>query len=304
MYDLTNKEDKDYIDTLALFDEPIPFYNLKIYSPLIKNVIRVGDNNYRKALSTINSDASFYFGKDCNVDLLTFLIMTQKEERDRILLEYEKYCLENYEKLNEKFINNYSLFQATKNLNSYINGYDSIKVILSLIFRCKLSDIDYNVIPDEGMSLIIKPNLVTINKERFEELRNIICEITNTNKITYKDREEKKETKDEDIEYKSVDPAFAERVKEYFRNRKAMKKKVRKKDEEKQDKIFKMLNVLRYVANVRGYDIVKNYNIYQLTDAYKYINCDVRFKFDLAVGSSGYAGEDFKITDIKEMISE
>ena len=52
MYDLTNKEDKDYIDTLALFDEPIPFYNLKIYSPLIKNVIRVGDNNYRKALYT------------------------------------------------------------------------------------------------------------------------------------------------------------------------------------------------------------------------------------------------------------
>lgn len=264
MYDMKDKYDRYYVLQHALFNEPIDFYGFNLYCPTIKDILKMGERKYTELLSPILSDLSFYVGDD--------------SLNSDDLLEH--------------------IFKQRK--NNIIGGFntpilfDFLKESLSYFFKLPCESIDECV----GNSIILlsenKSTIIDIKK--FKELRDIICEITKTKIYTYLDIKKK----ESEQKIYSSDPIMNERIKRY-ENAKKISEKAKEKTE---NKVVELYNVMSFVCNHKGYEVVKEYNIYQLLNTYEFINADTSFKFNLKIASSGFASENFRLQDIKEVLAK
>lgn len=264
MYDMKNKYDRYYIRELVLFNEPINFYGFNLYCPTIKDILSLGEIKYTELLSPIICDLSFYTGNN-NFDDNDLFNYIFKQKENSIISSVTKYSI-----------------------------YDLL--VESLAYFFKLSPSKISACVNNSFMVIEGDKSLILDIEKFKELRDIICEITSNKVYTYLD------IKKEDLitnKYSS-DPIMNERIKRYEK----AKKEYSKTKQKTENKIVELYNVMAFVCNYKGYNVVKEYNIYQLINTYEFINAETSFKFNLRIASSGFAGENFKLQDIREMLAK
>ena len=162
---------------------------------------------------------------------------------------------------------------------------DFLNKSLKYFFNEEITDI-VPVYLNLNLILIADKKMLVIDSKKFEELRNIICELTNSVKLTYKNLPEQKK------HFNKKDKVLQERVRLFLKNKKEFKK------------MLMLYNIISFVANHRGYDVVRNYNIYQLMNAYNFINANTKFKIDASIATSGYAPEKFVLQDVREVLAK
>lgn len=280
MYDLKDDKTLYYLYGLAIRNKPIDFYGFNLYIPLVTDIFDMNrskeEMNYNSKLHIMLCETSCYVGKETenNLSVLEYIYEQNKtiEQLSQLSIEMPKTFY-----LKEKLIDSIS----------YFFRINKDKVILD---KLELEN------EKPFLALTEKEKMLFLDNDKFEELRELICLVTNTKKISYKDL-----CQDDnfDKKVKSSDERLNKRLQEFYKGREDYRNKVEKVQREKQAKIIEFYNVYSYVANVRGYDVTEKYNIFQLSNAYEYINANIIFNYEVGIATSGFASEQFKLEDIK-----
>lgn len=265
-YDILKEDVKYQFLEYAILDKQIYFYDFKLNLPKVDKIIEIGETLYYKMLIPLMADISYYTGNtdlDGKLSLFEFILLQDKQcKQDDVKKE--------------------SLL-------------DFLNKSLKYFFDEEITDI-VPVYLNLNLILIADKKMLVIDSKKFEELRNIICELTNSVKLTYENLPKQKK------QFKTKDKVLQERVRIFLKNREEFKKKDTKTIQ--QNKMLMLYNIISFVANHRGYDVVRNYNIYQLMNAYNFINANTKFKIDASIATSGYAPEKFVLQDVREVLAK
>lgn len=186
-------------------------------------------------------------------------------------------------------------------LSDWINSDKSnilvIKRLIEVIkFLCKTNDVALyieNIVngtldtTDKNYILINKS--YKINRDNFEDFKNLVCEILDTEiKI---EKKPQKKTEEEDELLSLFEKKKAEYEKKY--------KKKPKKDKNKDNlTIFTLINyIIHYKDSQYNYDTIKNLTIYQIKNTFKYYQNQEMYELDMKYRTSGNFKMDKKTSE-------
>lgn len=282
-YDLKDEDTYYWINQLCLSDQPIPFYNINIYIPNMKDIMALKPScfnslcipfSYSKDCFDVFRDIKIFNTLDC------FYYSSEKDislGRNNIFYTL-LYAISFFTKINIKNIKYYN--------NKENNGH--VEIVIE-----DLEKVDkYNM-----------PFRFCLDGNKFDELASIIRLICNLSLLTKEDME-KMNKKEINKRFVADDPNMDKRIQEFYEGRRRFNK-IKEKSKTKEEKAIKLFNIYQLVSNNwKSFDKVNELNIYQLNNVYSYYNANINFKTDISIATSGFASEKHKIRDIRLEIAK
>lgn len=264
MINLNNDKDRYFYLGNCMIGEPINFYTEKIYQPIIKDIFKMGEDDYSRLLTpfiipidffqNIPSDMSVYEATMCDTQLIASLMVSLSYFMKIDIVEYIK----NEEDVTEK-IENIKIYSVKdKKTNRYRN------------------------------QLIIKDRLI-IDDEKFDELKTLILLICNVRELTKKDLESNK-----DVE-KPINKSKEKLLKGRKENNKYS-------TEEKRVKLVNVYNYVVHEPPMPDYNRYLNWTIYQLYNTYGNMMKKKNIQFTYDVITNGMGTKDMKIESLADQI--
>lgn len=160
------------------------------------------------------------------------------------------------------------------------------KLIRVLKFLCKTEDIilqmsDFSKENENSLNenYILINKSYKINRDTFEDLKDLVCEILDT-EINI---ERKKE---EDIDVSELGDLFEQKRKQY--EKKYGKKKQKKEKNKDNLTIFTLINYIIHYENTQyDYNSIKQLTIYQIKNTFKYYHSQEMYQLDMKYRTSG-----------------
>lgn len=160
------------------------------------------------------------------------------------------------------------------------------KLIRVLKFLCKTEDIilqmsDFSKENENSLNenYILINKSYKINRDTFEDLKDLVCEILDT-EINI---ERKKE---EDIDVSEIGDLFEQKRKQY--EKKYGKKKQKKEKNKDNLTIFTLINYIIHYENTQyDYNSIKQLTIYQIKNTFKYYHSQEMYQLDMKYRTSG-----------------
>ena len=160
------------------------------------------------------------------------------------------------------------------------------KLIRVLKFLCKTEDIilqmsDFSKENENSLNenYILINKSYKINRDTFEDLKDLVCEILDT-EINI---ERKKE---EDMDVSELGDLFEQKRKQY--EKKYGKKKQKKEKNKDNLTIFNLINYIIHYENTQyDYNSIKQLTIYQIKNTFKYYHSQEMYQLDMKYRTSG-----------------
>ena len=160
------------------------------------------------------------------------------------------------------------------------------KLIRVLKFLCKTEDIilqmsDFSKENENSLNenYILINKSYKINRDTFEDLKDLVCEILDT-EINI---ERKKE---EDVDVSEIGDLFEQKRKQY--EKKYGKKKQKKEKNKDNLTIFTLINYIIHYENTQyDYNSIKQLTIYQIKNTFKYYHSQEMYQLDMKYRTSG-----------------
>lgn len=285
-YNLKNEDTYYWIHQLCISDQPIPFYNININIPHMKDIMALRPSffnslcipfSYSKDCFDVFRDIKIFNTLDCFYYSSEKDISLGKNNIFYTLL----YAISFFTKIDIKNIKYYN--------NKENNGH--VEIVIEDLEKVD----EYNM-----------PFRFCIDGNRFDELASIIRLICNLSLLTKEDMEKQFEDDIQKEEYQALVNAKTEKDREEIRKFYSC---LRMNEKEKQkrgitpDKIkiksTKIVNIYRVVCNYwKSYEKVNKLNLYQLYNSYNSIKYDIRQQYDIGIATSGWASKNFVPSDI------
>ena len=258
LYDMNDYDYKEYVRGLCLAGLPIPFYSKQLNHIKVKDVFMMGESNYNMLINPFRINSDVLFEKPKNGEKRYLLdILLSNDYQMHIQLQF-------------------------------------VLEFLKLVFATDKIELTHmtNENGDGFHKEILVDNDLWIDREKFEQLSEIILEMNRLKKITKSDINiEKKERR---LTYEQIMNIKDRRERDY---QLAIYKK-NQKEEAKQRKASGFYSIYNYVchsSNMVDYEKPLNLNLFQFHNTYIILNKTEKYRYDMRLISSGM------ITDFKKI---
>ena len=207
----------------------------------------------------------------------------------QLILAYMQYLDTEKDNINKLTLSNW--------INSDKSNILVIKRLIEVVkFLCKTDDVALymeNIVngtldtTDKNYILINKS--YKINRDNFEDFKNLVCEILDTEIKIEKKPQKKSEEEDELLSL------FEKKKAEYEKKYKKKPKKDKNKDNLT---IFTLINyIIHYKDTQYNYDTIRNLTIYQIKNTFKYYQNQEMYELDMKYRTSGNFKMDKKTSE-------
>lgn len=160
------------------------------------------------------------------------------------------------------------------------------KLIRVLKFLCKTEDIilqmsDFSKENENSLNenYILINKSYKINRDTFEDLKDLVCEILDTEINIERNKEE-------DVDVSEIGDLFEQKRKQY--EKKYGKKKQKKEKNKDNLTIFTLINYIIHYENTQyDYNSIKQLTIYQIKNTFKYYHSQEMYQLDMKYRTSG-----------------
>lgn len=286
-YDLKDEDTYYWINQLCLSDQPIPFYNINIYIPNMKEIMSLRPNVFN-SLCVV-----FSYTKDCfdilrDIDIFNTLDCFYQVSKDSI----------------ENGINNF-MYILVEGISFFTRiNKNNIKIYSN---EKSGGHVEIVIENPDIRDYYGFPLRFCIDGKKFDELCGLIRLICGNRALTKEDVEKQNEDELLKEEYQALAKAKNEKDRERIRRFYDCLRRNYKEEEKRgllpdtiQKKSTKILNVYRVVSNYwKSYEATNKLNIYQMNKTYEFITYDIRNQYDIGIATSGFASKEFNPIDIR-----
>lgn len=273
-------------DQTLFFGLPIKIdENVTLYQPTLNEMIEQGFMIENILEPFITLDKRNFENEENNDKINNFDMLFVQ-----LILAYMQYLDTEKDNINKLTLSNW--------INSDKSNILVIKRLIEVIkFLCKTDDVVLyieNIVngtldtTDKNYILINKS--YKINRDNFEDFKNLVCEILDT-EIKIEKKPQKKSSEEEDELLSLFEKKKAEYEKKY--------KKKPKKDKNKDNlTIFTLINyIIHYKDTQYNYDTIRNLTIYQIKNTFKYYQNQEMYELDMKYRTSGNFKMDKKTSE-------
>lgn len=273
-------------DQTLFFGLPIKIdENVTLYQPTLNEMIEQGFMIENILEPFITLDKRNFENEENNDKINNFDMLFVQ-----LILAYMQYLDTEKDNINKLTLSNW--------INSDKSNILVIKRLIEVVkFLCKTDDVALymeNIVngtldtTDKNYILINKS--YKINRDNFEDFKNLVCEILDT-EIKIEKKPQKKSSEEEDELLSLFEKKKAEYEKKY--------KKKPKKDKNKDNlTIFTLINyIIHYKDTQYNYDTIRNLTIYQIKNTFKYYQNQEMYELDMKYRTSGNFKMDKKTSE-------
>jgi hypothetical protein len=272
-------------DQTLFFGLPIKIdENVTLYQPTLNEMIEQGFMIENILEPFITLDKRNFENEENNDKINNFDMLFVQ-----LILAYMQYLDTEKDNINKLTLSNW--------INSDKSNILVIKRLIEVIkFLCKTDDVALymeNIVngtldtTDKNYILINKS--YKINRDNFEDFKNLVCEILDTEIKIEKKPQKKSEEEDELLSL------FEKKKAEYEKKYKKKPKKDKNKDNLT---IFTLINyIIHYKDTQYNYDTIRNLTIYQIKNTFKYYQNQEMYELDMKYRTSGNFKMDKKTSE-------
>lgn len=272
-------------DQTLFFGLPIKIdENVTLYQPTLNEMIEQGFMIENILEPFITLDKRNFENEENNDKINNFDMLFVQ-----LILAYMQYLDTEKDNINKLTLSNW--------INSDKSNILVIKRLIEVIkFLCKTDDVALyieNIVngtldtTDKNYILINKS--YKINRDNFEDFKNLVCEILDTEIKIEKKPQKKSEEEDELLSL------FEKKKAEYEKKYKKKPKKDKNKDNLT---IFTLINyIVHYKDTQYNYDTIRNLTIYQIKNTFKYYQNQEMYELDMKYRTSGNFKMDKKTSE-------
>lgn len=273
-------------DQTLFFGLPIKLdKNVILYQPTLNEVLEKGFMIENILEPFVTLDKRNFENEENNDKINNFDMLFVQ-----LILAYMQYLDTEKDNINKLTLSNW--------INSDKSNILVIKRLIEVVkFLCKTDDVVLyieNIVngtldtTDKNYILINKS--YKINRDNFEDFKNLVCEILDT-EIKIEKKPQKKSSEEEDELLSLFEKKKAEYEKKY--------KKKPKKDKNKDNlTIFTLINyIIHYKDTQYNYDTIRNLTIYQIKNTFKYYQNQEMYELDMKYRTSGNFKMDKKTSE-------
>jgi hypothetical protein len=272
-------------DQTLFFGLPIKIdENVTLYQPTLNEMIEQGFMIENILEPFITLDKRNFENEENNDKINNFDMLFVQ-----LILAYMQYLDTEKDNINKLTLSNW--------INSDKSNILVIKRLIEVIkFLCKTDDVVLyieNIVngtldtTDKNYILINKS--YKINRDNFEDFKNLVCEILDTEINIEKKPQKKSEEEDELLSL------FEKKKAEYEKKYKKKPKKDKNKDNLT---IFTLINyIIHYKDTQYNYDTIRNLTIYQIKNTFKYYQNQEMYELDMKYRTSGNFKMDKKTSE-------
>lgn len=272
-------------DQTLFFGLPIKIdENVILYQPTLNEMIEQGFMIENILEPFITLDKRNFENEENNDKINNFDMLFVQ-----LILAYMQYLDTEKDNINKLTLSNW--------INSDKSNILVIKRLIEVIkFLCKTDDVALyieNIVngtldtTDKNYILINKS--YKINRDNFEDFKNLVCEILDTEINIEKKPQKKSEEEDELLSL------FEKKKAEYEKKYKKKPKKDKNKDNLT---IFTLINyIIHYKDTQYNYDTIRNLTIYQIKNTFKYYQNQEMYELDMKYRTSGNFKMDKKTSE-------
>ena len=262
-------------DQTLFFGLPIKIdENVTLYQPTLNEMIEQGFMIENILEPFITLDKRNFENEENNDKINNFDMLFVQ-----LILAYMQYLDTEKDNINKLTLSNW--------INSDKSNILVIKRLIEVVkFLCKTDDVTLyieNIVngtlntTDKNYILINKS--YKINRDNFEDFKNLVCEILDTEIKIEKKPQKKSEEEDELLSL------FEKKKAEYEKKYKKKPKKEKNKDNLT---IFTLINyIIHYKDTQYNYDTIRNLTIYQIKNTFKYYQNQEMYELDMKYRTSG-----------------
>lgn len=272
-------------DQTLFFGLPIKIdENVTLYQPTLNEMIEQGFMIENILEPFITLDKRNFENEENNDKINNFDMLFVQ-----LILAYMQYLDTEKDNINKLTLSNW--------INSDKSNILVIKRLIEVVkFLCKTDDVVLyieNIVngtldtTDKNYILINKS--YKINRDNFEDFKNLVCEILDT-EIKIEKKPQKKSSEEDEL-LSLFEKKKAEYEKKY--------KKKPKKDKNKDNlTIFTLINyIIHYKDTQYNYDTIRNLTIYQIKNTFKYYQNQEMYELDMKYRTSGNFKMDKKTSE-------
>ena len=272
-------------DQTLFFGLPIKIdENVTLYQPTLNEMIEQGFMIENILEPFITLDKRNFENEENNDKINNFDMLFVQ-----LILAYMQYLDTEKDNINKLTLSNW--------INSDKSNILVIKRLIEVVkFLCKTDDVTLyieNIVngtldtTDKNYILINKS--YKINRDNFEDFKNLVCEILDTEIKIEKKPQKKSEEEDELLSL------FEKKKAEYEKKYKKKPKKDKNKDNLT---IFTLINyIIHYKDTQYNYDTIRNLTIYQIKNTFKYYQNQEMYELDMKYRTSGNFKMDKKTSE-------
>lgn len=272
-------------DQTLFFGLPIKIdENVTLYQPTLNEMIEQGFMIENILEPFITLDKRNFENEENNDKINNFDMLFVQ-----LILAYMQYLDTEKDNINKLTLSNW--------INSDKSNILVIKRLIEVVkFLCKTDDVVLyieNIVngtldtTDKNYILINKS--YKINRDNFEDFKNLVCEILDTEIKIEKKPQKKSEEEDELLSL------FEKKKAEYEKKYKKKPKKDKNKDNLT---IFTLINyIIHYKDTQYNYDTIRNLTIYQIKNTFKYYQNQEMYELDMKYRTSGNFKMDKKTSE-------
>lgn len=272
-------------DQTLFFGLPIKIdENVTLYQPTLNEMIEQGFMIENILEPFITLDKRNFENEENNDKINNFDMLFVQ-----LILAYMQYLDTEKDNINKLTLSNW--------INSDKSNILVIKRLIEVVkFLCKTDDVTLyieNIVngtlntTDKNYILINKS--YKINRDNFEDFKNLVCEILDTEIKIEKKPQKKSEEEDELLSL------FEKKKAEYEKKYKKKPKKEKNKDNLT---IFTLINyIIHYKDTQYNYDTIRNLTIYQIKNTFKYYQNQEMYELDMKYRTSGNFKMDKKTSE-------
>jgi hypothetical protein len=272
-------------DQTLFFGLPIKIdKNVTLYQPTLNEMIEQGFMIENILEPFITLDKRNFENEENNDKINNFDMLFVQ-----LILAYMQYLDTEKDNINKLTLSNW--------INSDKSNILVIKRLIEVIkFLCKTDDVALyieNIVngtlntTDKNYILINKS--YKINRDNFEDFKNLVCEILDTEIKIEKKPQKKSEEEDELLSL------FEKKKAEYEKKYKKKPKKDKNKDNLT---IFTLINyIIHYKDTQYNYDTIRDLTIYQIKNTFKYYQNQEMYELDMKYRTSGNFKMDKKTSE-------
>ena len=272
-------------DQTLFFGLPIKIdENVTLYQPTLNEMIEQGFMIENILEPFITLDKRNFENEENNDKINNFDMLFVQ-----LILAYMQYLDTEKDNINKLTLSNW--------INSDKSNILVIKRLIEVVkFLCKTDDVTLyieNIVngtlntTDKNYILINKS--YKINRDNFEDFKNLVCEILDTEIKIEKKPQKKSEEEDELLSL------FEKKKAEYEKKYKKKPKKEKNKDNLT---IFTLINyIIHYKDTQYNYDTIRDLTIYQIKNTFKYYQNQEMYELDMKYRTSGNFKMDKKTSE-------
>ena len=272
-------------DQTLFFGLPIKIdENVTLYQPTLNEMIEQGFMIENILEPFITLDKRNFENEENNDKINNFDMLFVQ-----LILAYMQYLDTEKDNINKLTLSNW--------INSDKSNILVIKRLIEVVkFLCKTDDVALymeNIVngtlntTDKNYILINKS--YKINRDNFEDFKNLVCEILDTEIKIEKKPQKKSEEEDELLSL------FEKKKAEYEKKYKKKPKKEKNKDNLT---IFTLINyIIHYKDTQYNYDTIRDLTIYQIKNTFKYYQNQEMYELDMKYRTSGNFKMDKKTSE-------